>query len=304
MAARAQDGRLKIDRFLTATPRELESLSWYEVVSALGLSSFNSQGNRPIEIIADLARIGESSTVLMVGCGAGGTAVHLAESTRARVHGIDISQESITAACGLASDSPARGKLHFQIGDAHALPFPPRTFDVVITEYMAFFLRQDAFEGFLTVLKPGGRIALAELVKDPAVGQRADSKILAAEDMYSGLLGYRFHIPLIMEYVDWLTRAGFEDVRTETRFAEPSYGEKIRAIGGWKNLFRISRATLRLMRASPLLRRKFLQMGRVKRVIAERRSTARFIYQALVTGRKPCDDDTTATEAGRTGWLR
>jgi SAM-dependent methyltransferase len=287
MGAGVHGGLFKIDRFLTATPKELESLSWYEVVSALGLLSFNSQGYGPIGKVADLARITEASTVLMAGCGAGGTAVHLAELTGATVHGIDISPESINTACRLALDSPARGKIHFQIGDAHALPFAPGTFDVVITEYMAFFLRQDAFEQFHAALRPGGTLALAELMKDPAVREKADSKILAAEAMYSDLLGYRFHIPLTTEYIDRLTRAGFDDVRMETRFAEPSFGQKIKAVGGWNDVFKITRATLRLMSASPLLRREFLQMGRVKRVIVQSRPTARFLFQALVTGRKP-----------------
>ena len=71
-------GMLDIDKFLAATLKDLEGLSYYEIISKLGLLSFNTQGNKPIELIAKLARITDSSTVLIVGCGAGGTAVHLA----------------------------------------------------------------------------------------------------------------------------------------------------------------------------------------------------------------------------------
>lgn len=275
----------EINKFLVATPKDLEGLSWYEIISKLGLLSFNSQSNKPIELIAKLARITDASTVLIVGCGAGSTAVHLAEVTNAMVYGIDISPESIQTANDLASKSPASEKLHFQIGDAHALPFPPNSFDVVITEYMAFFLKQSAFEGFFSVLKNGGQIALAELMKDPTVNAKADAKILTAEEIYSNLLGYKFHIPLSIEYIERLTQAGFKQVHIEERFSEPNFHERLKIVGGWKNLFKITKVTLKLMR-NPVLRKKFLQVGRVKRVIVQNRSTAKFIFQALLIGNK------------------
>ena len=278
---------LEIDKFLAASSKNLEGLSWYEIVSKLGLLSFNSQGNKPIELTAKLARITHPSTVLIVGCGAGGTAAHLAETTGAEVYGIDISPESIRAANNLASKSPAHEKLHFQIGDAHTLPFPPNTFDVVITEFMAFFLQQSAFEGFFSALKSGGKIALVELMKDPKVNARADKKILAAEQTYSAVLGYTFHIPLITDYVEWLTKAGFEHIQVAEQFSEPGFHERIENVGGWKNLFKIMIVMLKLMRASPVLRRKFFQVGLVKRVLYQNRQTAKYIFQAILAGQKP-----------------
>ncbi len=278
---------LEIDKFLSATPQELEKLSWYEITSKLGLLSFNTLGEKPIELIANLARISESSTILMVGCGAGGTAVHLAEMTGATIHGIDIAPESIRFANENASKSPAREKLHFQIGDAGALEFPLNMFDAVITEYMAFFLEPKAFEGFLHVLKPGGLVILAELMKDPSVTTEADEQILTVEKDYSELLAYKFHIPLTTEYVDWLTRAGFTQVHVEEHFSQPGFRELLKAVGGWKPLFKIIKVMLRLMRGSPILKKKFLIVGRLKRVIIKRRSTSKFISQVVMTGKKP-----------------
>jgi ubiquinone/menaquinone biosynthesis C-methylase UbiE len=280
-------GVIDIDKFLAATSKNLEGLSYYEIISKLGLLSFNSQGNKPLELIAKLAQITDSSTVLIVGCGAGGTTVHLAETTGAMVYGIDISPESIRTANTLASKSSAHEKLYFQIGDAHALPFLPNTFDVVITEFMAFLLQQSAFEGFFSALKSGGQITLAELMKDPTVSARADSKILAAEQKYSTVLGYKFHIPLITDYVELLARAGFEQVHVAERFSEPSFNEKIKNVGGWKNLFKITKVLLKLMRTNPVLRKKFVQVGLVKRVLSQSRPTAKYIFQAILVGRKP-----------------
>jgi hypothetical protein len=132
----------------------------------------------------------------------------------------------------------------------------------------------------------GGQIALAELIKDPKVNAKADSKILAAEQTYSEILGYKFHIPLVNDYVEWLTKAGFENINVAERFSEPNFLEKIEDVGGWKNLFEIARVMLRLMRASPVLRKKFVQVGLVKRVLYQNRRTAKYIFQVILAGRK------------------
>ena len=278
---------LEIDKFLAASSKNLEGLSWYEIASRLGLLSFNTQGNKPIELTAELARITRSSRVLIVGCGAGGTAVHLAENTGAEVYGVDISPESILTANTLAAKSAARQKLHFQIGDANALSFAANTFDVIITEFMAFFLQQGAFKGFFSTLKPGGQIALIELMKDPKVDARAETKILAAEQTYSAVAGYKFHIPLTTDYAEWLTKAGFKQAHLAEQFSQPSLNERIRNVGGWKNLFKITKVTLKLMIISPALRKKFIQVGLVKRVLYQNRPTAKYIFQAILTGQKP-----------------
>ncbi len=278
---------LKIDTLSSATASDLEHVSYYGIVSKLGLTSFNSQGNKGMELVATLAGIGESSSVLVVGCGAGGTAVHLAESTGARVCGIDLSPESIEVASALAAKSPAGARLHFQVGDAAALSFRRDSFDVVIAEWVAFLLPPTAWAGVFSVLKPGGHIALVELVKEPNLTARDNARIAWAEETYSSLVGYRFQIPLVTDFVEWLTRAGFEDVRLHRRFSEPGLREKVRAAGGWMNLARISKVVVKLMWESPVLRKKFLLAGRVKRVLIPNRSSARHVFQVVVGGQKP-----------------
>jgi arsenite methyltransferase len=277
----------EIDQLLSVSAEELENLPYYEIIAKLGLVSFNSQGTRPMDLIAAYAGISESSTVLVLGCGTGGTAVHLAENTGASVYGIDLAAESIRIARDLASSSTAGDKLHFSMGDASALAFPPNTFDAVITEYVAFLLPSSSFAGFYTVLKPGGLIALAELMKDPAIGEKADAKIAASEVSYSDLIGYKFHIPLVDEYREVLARTGFADILLRERFVEPGIRETAKTLGGWKNIFRISLATFKLMMKSPALRKKFLQAGWVKRTLMQNPSTAKYIFQAMITGRKP-----------------
>ncbi len=278
---------LEIGRFIAASAQELEGLSYYEMIARLGLLSFNSQGFKPMDLIAQDAGITASSTVLVAGCGTGGTAVHLAETTGASVHGVDLSQESVRIARERAVASPARNNLNFSVGDAAELAYEANTFDAVVCEYVAFFLPPKSFEGFRRVLKPGGLLALAEMMKDPGVSRKADARILAAEASYSDLVGYPFHIPTIDEYIEALAEAGFEDVHVRQRFVEPGIRESARNLGGWKEVFRISWATLKLMMESPILRKRFMQAGWVKDTLIRNTSTARYVFQGLITGRKP-----------------
>jgi ubiquinone/menaquinone biosynthesis C-methylase UbiE len=278
---------LDVEKFLSATVEELEGLPYYELLARLGILSFNSQGGKPMDLIAEYAGLSAAGSALVLGCGAGATAIRLAEKTGAMVRGIDLAPGSIQEARSRAAASSARERLEFRVGDASALPFAANSFDVLITEYMAFFLKPSAFSGFLHTLKPGGFIALAEIVKDPNVGAMADARILSAEALYSELLGYPFHIPRVNDYLGILEGAGFEDVRIKRRFENPGLRESVRGMGGWRNLFRISAATLRLMSKSPTLRKRFLQAGRVKDTLIKNPTTARYIFQALIMGRKP-----------------
>jgi ubiquinone/menaquinone biosynthesis C-methylase UbiE len=277
---------LELDKFLNVKAKDLEGLSWYEIVSKLGLLSYNTAGDKPVSAIIRRAGISAKSRVLVSGCGSGGSAVHLAETTGAEVHGIDISRESINAADALAAKSPSAGRLHFQVADAHELPFEPESFDCVVTEFMAFFLKQSAFNGFYRALKRGGRIALAELMKDPDVDAEADAKILGAERMYTELLGYDFHIPLATDHIAHLKSAGFKNVEIAERFPRPRFRDQLEAVGGWGNLWKITRASLKLMMANTALRKKMVQMGKVKAVIARNAPTAKYIFQAIMMGRK------------------
>jgi ubiquinone/menaquinone biosynthesis C-methylase UbiE len=282
-----QNVRIDMKAFLSATPQSLDGLSWYDITGRLGLLSFNSQGAKPMDLIAREAGISASSAVLMLGCGAGATAVHLADATGAVVHGIDLSDRSIQAARRLAARSPSAGRLRFDVADAHALPFADASFDVAVTEYMAFFLRPEAFAELFRVLRPGGRLAMAELMKDHTVPHNADARIRAAEETYSRVIGYAFHVPTDASYAETLARVGFTQPRIVQRFTEPGLREKVRAAGGVGNLLAISRVVVRLMRVSPRLRSMFIQVGAVKRTLVERRSTARYIFQGVMMGRKP-----------------
>lgn len=99
-------------------------------------------------------------TLLDVGCGSGQTAIPAARKGL-RVTGVDIAENLIEAARKTASETQL--DVQFDIGDAEALPYANRSFDVVISLIGAMFApRPDRVVAeFARVLKPGGQLFMA-----------------------------------------------------------------------------------------------------------------------------------------------
>jgi len=126
----------------------------------------------------NLACIQPGEQVLDVGCGTGTLAIEVAcrVGTTGRVVGVDPGTQQIARARSKA----ARGNLpiDFQIGVIEQLPFLDQTFDVVFSTLMMHHLpaplkRQGLAES-ARVLKPGGRLVIAEFKhKQERAGQAA-----------------------------------------------------------------------------------------------------------------------------------
>ena len=130
----------------------------------------------PGEVLADFCGVGNpfslgplypGETVLDIGCGAGVdslTAAHLV-GPGGRVMGIDVTFAMLQQA---RAHLARMGWQHvnFQEAEAEALPFPAAEFDVVISNGV-FNLTIDkarALQETRRVLKPGGRLLLADMV--------------------------------------------------------------------------------------------------------------------------------------------
>ena len=103
----------------------------------------------------------ENQHILDVGSGCGGRSVWLALHGRNVVEGVDIDSRRIATATALAWSKQA-DRARFQLADACQLPYPDRTFDVVMmTDAYEHFDQPDrVMNECCRVLRPGGCVLM------------------------------------------------------------------------------------------------------------------------------------------------
>jgi tocopherol O-methyltransferase len=117
---------------------------------------------RLTDTLADRGRIAAGARVLDVGCGLGGSSIHLAKTRGCRVTGVTLSGVQRRWATASAWWQGVSRSVAFLQTDVERQAFPPASFDVVwsieCTEHLhdkaAFFARAASW------LTPGGRVAI------------------------------------------------------------------------------------------------------------------------------------------------
>jgi ubiquinone/menaquinone biosynthesis C-methylase UbiE len=115
---------------------------------------------------ADLARLQPGEQALDVGCGTGTLAIEVQRRVGAtgRVAGIDPGSEQIARARSKAAHRNL--PIDFQVGVIEQLAFPDSTFDVVFSTIMMHHLpaplKRQGLSEIARVLKPGGRLVIAD----------------------------------------------------------------------------------------------------------------------------------------------
>lgn len=111
------------------------------------------------DLIAYL-EIREGDKVLDLGCGAGGIAEYLSDTTGAQVTGLDYAATAIETAANRTSDK--RDRLAFLQGDMNALDFADNSFDKIISLDTIYWVADfdAALESIVRLLRSTGRLAV------------------------------------------------------------------------------------------------------------------------------------------------
>jgi ubiquinone/menaquinone biosynthesis C-methylase UbiE len=154
---------------------------------------------------ANLARMQPGEQVLDVGCGTGTLAMEVQSRVgrAGRVAGVDPGTRQIARARSKAARRHV--PIEFQIGMIEQLPFPDQSFDVVFATLMMHHLpaslKRQGLAEIARVLKPGGRLVIADFKRKQERQGRAA----------------RFHAggSSIQDLAAMVSDAGFSEVETE-----------------------------------------------------------------------------------------
>jgi SAM-dependent methyltransferase len=164
----------------------------------------------------DLAEIEEGDAVLDLGSGSGTdafiAALHVGNT--GSVTGLDMTDEQLEKSRQLR-DGTAMDTVSFEKGYIENLPFEDETFDVVISNGVINLSaeKERVFEEANRVLKPGGRLALSDIVSERPMPE----SIKADADLWAACIG---GAEQINSYTSIVETAEFDllDVRDNTRY--------------------------------------------------------------------------------------
>jgi sarcosine/dimethylglycine N-methyltransferase len=136
--------------------------------SSTAASAFNrlAISSKLKEISKAALRAAGDEAVLDVGCGIGGPSRYLAKTYGCHVAGLDLTPEFCQVAAMLAERTGLAGKVEYPQGDALAMPFADRSFDVVWSQNVAMNIadRDRFYREIRRVLRPDGRYAFSDVV--------------------------------------------------------------------------------------------------------------------------------------------
>jgi len=216
-----------------------------------------------LELVKRVGGIKPQIRILDVGCGIGGTSIYLAQHFNVQVVGITISPVQVELATQYALTEQVSDRTAFTILDGEQISFenlkkafsnktspPPfsvdSAFDVVwISEALSHFVDKPSFfKGAFSVLKPQGRLVIADWFKKENLDSYHFKRFITPIE--EGMLLPRLDSP--SDYCKMMTLAGFSVVSsdnvsdhvkktwdiTSAFLAKPSFWKLAWEQGGWE----------------------------------------------------------------------
>jgi len=156
-----------------------------------------------------LAGIQPGETVLDLGSGAGFDAFLAAARVgpTGRVIGVDMTPEMVAQAQANAAKGDY-ANVEFRLGDIESMPVESHSVDLVISNCVLNLVpdKAKAFAEIVRVLRPGGRVAVSDIVLDGPLPEALKANEGAYCSCISGAIGRE-------EYLAKLAAAGLRDVR-------------------------------------------------------------------------------------------
>ncbi len=160
-----------------------------------------------------IAALREGETVLDLGSGGGFDAFLAARQVgpRGRVIGVDMTPEMIAKARANAAKIQATN-VELRLGEIEHLPVEDACVDVILSNCVINLSpdKPAVFREALRVLRPGGRLAISDVVATAEMSEALRSDMQA----YTGCVAGAAHVD---ELRAMLTEAGFEDVRIDVK---------------------------------------------------------------------------------------